>query len=271
MLISQKPEEFRSHSLRALYVTYLANDDGVSATETMLASRHSSISANAAYQQSNSRSESNRFKALGYIPPKTSETLDAKPKITPIPTTSTQQTMDEVTEKIENLENQIEAERTRSHLHEKFHQLNKKVQYLTDTMNKQRKIIAHLKEKDNDNQDKIRNLNKLVETMSEEIKNYTSSDVKNIFEDDWDLMETDTTTTVPTTPASNSTMIHHCSSTSNLKPQAPSLHVSYNTGFNHTSHRHCSTNNYQNSTHYRVKNPYAKKLLIQNHMQHPYM
>ena len=262
MLISQKPEEFRPHSLRALYVTYLANDEGVSAKETMLASRHSSISANAAYQQSTSRSESNRYKALGYIPPKTSETLDGKPKITPIPTTSTQQTMDEVTEKIENLENEIETERTRSQLHEKFHQLSKKVEYLTDTMKKQRNIIAHLKEKDNNNQDKIRNLNKLVETMKEEIQSYTLHDVKNIFEDDWDLIEPDATTAPNTTPASNNTTkIHHCSttSTSNIKPQAPSLHVSYNTGFNHTAHRHCTTNNYQNSTDYRVKNPYAKK------------
>ena len=232
-------------------MTYLANDDGVSAQEAMVASRHSSISANATYQQSNSRSESNRYKALGYIPPKTSETLDGHPKITPIPTTSTQQTMDEVTEKIENLENEIEAERTRSHLHEKFHLLNKKVEYLTHTMKKQRNIIAHLKEKDNDNQDKIRNLNKLVETMKEEIQNYTTNDVKNIFEDDWDLIEPDTTTAPNTTPASNNTTrIHHCSNTSNIKPQTSSLHVSYNTGFNHTAHRHCTTNNYQDSTHY---------------------
>ena len=122
---SQKPEQFRPHSLRALYVTHLANDEGVSAKETMLAARHSSISANAAYQQSTSRSESNRYKALGYKPTKTSETLDQKTKSTPIPTTSTQITMDEVTENNEKLENAIETERTRSDLHENFHKLNK--------------------------------------------------------------------------------------------------------------------------------------------------
>ena len=82
-------------------------------------------------------------------------------------------------------------------------------------MKKQRNIIAHLKEKDNDNQDKIRNLNKLVETMKEEIQSYTLHDVKNIFEDDWDLIEPDTTTAPNTTPASNNTTkIHHCSTTS---------------------------------------------------------
>lgn len=69
-------------------------------------------------------------------------------KITPNPTTSTQSTMDEVTENIQKLEDEIKIERTRSELHEKFHRLNKKVINLTDTMKLQRRHILHLREKD---------------------------------------------------------------------------------------------------------------------------
>lgn len=243
-------------------MTHLANDEGVSAKEVMLAARHSSVSANAAYQQSTSHSESNRYKALGYQPTKTphTSTPNKRMKITPIPTTSTQSTMDEVTENIQKLENEIKIERTRSELHEKFHRLNKKVINLTDTMKLQRRHILHLREKDALNQEKIRKLNKLVETMKEEIRTYTINDVKNIFDDDDWVMDIDTSTTpTTTTPASNNTTtIHHCSSTTNTKPQRASLHVSYNTGFNPSTQRH-QTNNFQDSTYYRVKNPYTKK------------
>ena len=47
-----------------MYVTDLANNDGVSPIECMTAARHS-VSANAAYQQSITKSECNRYIALG--------------------------------------------------------------------------------------------------------------------------------------------------------------------------------------------------------------
>ena len=64
------PEMFSPHSLRAYFVTSLANDSGVSDQERMTASRHSSVAASAIYQVRNSTSEVNRFSALGInIPP----------------------------------------------------------------------------------------------------------------------------------------------------------------------------------------------------------
>ena len=64
------PETFSPHSLRAYFVTSLANDSGVSDQERMTASRHSSVAASAIYQVRNNTSEVNRFSALGInIPP----------------------------------------------------------------------------------------------------------------------------------------------------------------------------------------------------------
>lgn len=59
------PDKFSPHSLRAYFVTRLANDSGVSTKECMTASRHSSVAASATYQERNADSEFNRFHALG--------------------------------------------------------------------------------------------------------------------------------------------------------------------------------------------------------------
>lgn len=99
--------------------------------------------------------------------------------------------------------------------------------------------------------------------MKEEIRTYTVNGVKNIFDDDDWVMDIDTYTTPTTiTPASNNTTrIHHRSSTTNRKPQRASLHVSYNTGFNPSTQRH-QTNNFQDSTYYRVKKNLHKKEVV---------
>ena len=71
------PETFKAHSLRALCITNLVNDGGVSIAETMAVARHSSVSASATYQCTNGFSEKNRMKALGLtIPPQKKQKLD---------------------------------------------------------------------------------------------------------------------------------------------------------------------------------------------------
>ena len=52
------------HALRAWFTTILANDPSVSATETMMAARHSSVEASAIYQSTSTKSENNRLRAL---------------------------------------------------------------------------------------------------------------------------------------------------------------------------------------------------------------
>lgn len=52
------------HAWRSVMITKLANDPRVSVTETMLASRHTSVSANAAYQASDRVSEGNKLDSL---------------------------------------------------------------------------------------------------------------------------------------------------------------------------------------------------------------
>ena len=59
------PEMFSPHSLRAYFVTSLANDSGVSDQERMSASRHSSVAASAIYQCRSSISNVKRFSTLG--------------------------------------------------------------------------------------------------------------------------------------------------------------------------------------------------------------
>ena len=65
LLSTQKPEEFRPHSLRSVMITALANDSGVSTKECMAASRHKTVAASATYQQRNYTSEANRLRAVG--------------------------------------------------------------------------------------------------------------------------------------------------------------------------------------------------------------
>ena len=59
------PEKFAPHSLRACFVSRLANGKGVSDQEMLDATRHNSISASANYQERDTTSESNKFEALG--------------------------------------------------------------------------------------------------------------------------------------------------------------------------------------------------------------
>jgi len=67
------PDSFSPHSLRAYFVTRLANDSGVSIQECMTASRHSSVAASAIYQERDMNSECNMFTALGCQIPEVEE------------------------------------------------------------------------------------------------------------------------------------------------------------------------------------------------------
>ena len=101
-------------------MTDLANDESVSATECMLAARHSLVSASAAYQQPTTSSESNRFAALGFGR-KMSEI--SKPSIKELTSTTnslTQDTIEEVIANIEKLELPIKKEKPRSEHNEKI-------------------------------------------------------------------------------------------------------------------------------------------------------
>ena len=64
------PEQFCAHSLRAYFITKLANGPGVSDTERMVSARHDSLAASAIYQERKGISKTNKFAALGIRPPK---------------------------------------------------------------------------------------------------------------------------------------------------------------------------------------------------------
>ena len=53
-----------------MFITNLANGDGVSLAECMDSSRHNSVAASNIYQERDSKSETNKFKALGIVPKK---------------------------------------------------------------------------------------------------------------------------------------------------------------------------------------------------------
>ena len=101
-----------------------ANNDGVSPTECMIASRHSTVSVNASYQQSTTKRECNRYAALSIQQNKVSETSVPTIKFTSTtPTTNlTQDSIREVTTNLEKLELEVKKEQTRSEYHEKFPQ-----------------------------------------------------------------------------------------------------------------------------------------------------
>ena len=64
------PDEFYPHSLRAMFITSLANDPNVSVKETMASSRHLSFSSSTSYMVADGESESSKFQALGMkLPP----------------------------------------------------------------------------------------------------------------------------------------------------------------------------------------------------------
>ena len=57
-------EDFCPHSLRALFITTLVNDENVSIQESMKAARHSSVSAHLEYIQTGKKSEGKRIECL---------------------------------------------------------------------------------------------------------------------------------------------------------------------------------------------------------------
>ena len=59
------PELFYPHSLRAMFITSLANDPSMNPQEIMQSARHASFSSSASYVVSDGQSESNKFRALG--------------------------------------------------------------------------------------------------------------------------------------------------------------------------------------------------------------
>ena len=61
-------QNFQPHSLRALFTTRLSNDKSVNDQERMVSCRHTSVAANAIYQEADITSEANKFAALGIKP-----------------------------------------------------------------------------------------------------------------------------------------------------------------------------------------------------------
>ena len=59
------PECFYPHSLRAMFITDLANHEGVNLEETMRSARHKSAASSAVYQSRSGASEAAKFDALG--------------------------------------------------------------------------------------------------------------------------------------------------------------------------------------------------------------
>ena len=81
-------ENFQPHSLRALFTTRLSNSKEVNDQERMVSCRHTSMAANAIYQEADSTSEANKFAALGIFPKKKLLALEAEPKMEIMPESS---------------------------------------------------------------------------------------------------------------------------------------------------------------------------------------
>ena len=72
------PEDFYPHSLRAMFITQLANNENVNLEELMRSARHKSASSSANYMQRSGLSETNKFRALGMNLPDTEGVKRAK-------------------------------------------------------------------------------------------------------------------------------------------------------------------------------------------------
>ena len=59
------PDDFYPHSLRAMFITSLANNPGLSMKEILSSARHKSVTSSVAYMVSDGSSESAKFGALG--------------------------------------------------------------------------------------------------------------------------------------------------------------------------------------------------------------
>ena len=91
----QDPAGFRPHSLQAVMITTLANNNAVNVSEVMHSAQHNTAATSTTYQQSNSISESNRFHALGVAKPNVMSVKPTDVKILPPQhpcTTTTQNT-----------------------------------------------------------------------------------------------------------------------------------------------------------------------------------
>ena len=74
-----KPDDFYPHSLRAMFITDLANNPSVSAKEAQVSARHHSITSTANYMTRDGLSETNKFVALGMISNDLPNTIAAAP------------------------------------------------------------------------------------------------------------------------------------------------------------------------------------------------
>ena len=61
-------DEFYPHSLRAMFITELANNPSVSTLEAQVSARHNNSSSTANYMTRDAVSETNKMAALGMIP-----------------------------------------------------------------------------------------------------------------------------------------------------------------------------------------------------------
>ena len=61
----EDPDQFYPHSLRAMFITSLANDPAMNQQEIMASARHSSFTSSASYMVSDGQSETCKFNALG--------------------------------------------------------------------------------------------------------------------------------------------------------------------------------------------------------------
>ena len=63
-----KASEFFAHSLRAMFITDLANDPHVSTKEAQISARHNNPASTTNYQTRDGLSETNKYVALGILP-----------------------------------------------------------------------------------------------------------------------------------------------------------------------------------------------------------
>ena len=63
-----KASEFFAHSLRAMFITDLANDPHVSTKEAQISARHNNPASTTNYQTRDGLSETNKYVALGIVP-----------------------------------------------------------------------------------------------------------------------------------------------------------------------------------------------------------
>ena len=66
--------------MRRLFITSMVNDPGVSAKESLVSARHTSVAAQLPYQHRDGVSEYNKFKALGLVTDDSKKDNDSEKK-----------------------------------------------------------------------------------------------------------------------------------------------------------------------------------------------